>query len=260
MSAKINFSKRNSFLFLLIGLFISATSMKCRHENENDCLDTTPTSAAFKVYEWIEYTGFKPGDPEWVTLYGETDSIINHTRFQALPGMELYRWRIGNEATDRTGSSVYVNFYLNFDTAYGTIPIKLITNKTPNYKCYPLDVPADTVVKNIHVVKLGQSPLIGKFKGHFEHKADSEFTIEIKLDSLSPGSCILSGLQDPKWCSLSGNKVHIGIGMYMFPIDDHCLGGGYGKLDKKTRVLTLDYMGKFQGGAVQPRLFTGTKL
>lgn len=227
MPSKINSTYCKVFLFLLVSIFVSTTSMKCRHENENDCLDTTPTSAAFKVYEWIEYPEYKTGNLEWVTLYGETDSIINHTSFQALPGMEMYRWRIGSEANDRIGRSVSVNFYQNFDTAFGTIPIKLIANKTPNYKCYPFDVPADTVVKNIHVVKLGQSPLIGKFKGHFEHRPDSEFTIEIKLDSLSPGSCILSGLQDPKYCSLL-NKVHIGIGFYMFPINDQCLGGGMG--------------------------------
>jgi hypothetical protein len=163
----------------------------------------------------------------------EVDTIAAHRNstifFTAEDSLAEYEWTVGKDPRIYRERS----FSLNFDRAYGNVPVRLIVRKTPNKSCFPYDNGVDTLVKNLNVVPLEQAPIVGEYEGYNLSDPSRRFTISITQEGLSnlPGGCFYR----------ISNEIAIGstaLQVYSSTFDPEygaCSVSGWGVLQQKNR-------------------------
>ena len=139
--------------------------------NYNPCLGFTEVSADFKIGQI-----YSASVTHYSSVYNDAfieDSIfpvLCRISFRANEVNAKYTWYLGSEVINES----------KIDRVFSGLPkgkytVKLIVEKTPNLKCFPLDDGKDTVVKNFYLVDFCELNTMGLYKGVIDEGKDSVF-------------------------------------------------------------------------------------
>jgi hypothetical protein len=159
-----------SFLRSLILFFSLVIAFSNCGENSpvvpvDPCLDNTPVTAKFSIYENVSDSLF----------VADTVLQYNTIVFEADENYSTYEWTIGDDERVFTTKRVQ----LHFQQPVGKIDVTLKVTKSPDLKCFPEDDGADMLTKSVVVIDWRNSLTIGEYEG--ANVSDPLEKFEVKL-------------------------------------------------------------------------------